>query len=122
MALIKSNLASSGAGVLEQNTVYNVGTNAANVTALSNGAAAITVQDSATLIVNIKGSGFTNLALSSGGSMNLTVGGIKADGTMGATARTNSSSYPTNDVTDYDAVIINGWTLTGVGTISLAFT
>lgn len=120
MGLIKSCLADTG--VLERNVVYNVGTNATNITSLVSGAASITVQDAATLVINIKGSGFTNLALSSAVSMNLTIGGIKDDGTMGATARTNSSSYPTNDVSDYDVVIINGWTLTSVGTITLAFT
>lgn len=113
---------SDGADVLENNKVYNIGTSTASATALSNGSATINVQDACTLIVNIKGSGFTNLALTGGGSMNVTVGIIKNDGTMTATARTNAASYPTNDVTDADVVIINGWTTTAIGTIALAFT
>lgn len=121
MALIRT---VGGTDVLKNNTVYVVGSTNTAKTTLTNGVASVSTPDgTAVMIVSIKDSNFTNLALSSNANMNIAVGGIKKDGTMiTPTNRYSASSYPSNDVSDLDVIILNCYALTSVNAVSLTFT
>lgn len=122
MALI-SCLGSMGVN-LDDNTAYSVGYTTSDKSVLTNGAATVSVSGQQAFIINIKGKGYTNMALAAqSGTMNLSWVGIKADGTVGSvTGCNNAGSYPTNNVSDYDLILINGNSLTTAQAITFTFT
>lgn len=95
--------------------VFGLGgnTNQSETIQLENGIATVKAGNIATTyVVNIKGRGYTNLHFKAqSSSMNWYSRGIKADGTLKETGGgSNTGTYPTNDVTDVDLLIVNVYT------------